>query len=355
MIRIDQVMAGFAEGDAVSHEAILLRDIFRKWGYPSDVFVPPAHAAPGMAGQCRPLSEYSATARDVCLHHFGIASEAQSVFADSVARRILVYHNITPAEFFRGYDDGLAGRLADARAQLPELARRCEALWGASAYDAAELAGLGLSGVRVLSLPLSRASLDLTPDIAVAAKFAGTPLKTILFVGRVAPNKRIEDLIQAFAWYNRAINQFSRLVIVGSFHGVPRYMAMLRMLIGDLDLPNVCFEGFASPEGLAAYYRAADVFVSASAHEGYGLPLVEAMYAGVPVVARAVGGVPEAADGAGVLYDGLEAPDLAELIHRVIGDAGLREEVLTSQRARIQRALSRDLEGEVRQLMSGLI
>lgn len=348
-------MAGLAEGDAISHEAVILRDIFRKWGFPSDLFASPTHAAPGMAGQYRPLSEYSATPRDVCLHHFGIASEAQSVFAGSAARRILVYHNITPAEFFRGYDDALSARLAQARAQLPELARRCSALWCASAYNAAELAALGLAGVSVLPLPLSRATLDLTPDIAVSARFAGAPLKTILFVGRVAPNKRIEDLIQAFAWYNRAIDQFSRLVIVGSFHGVPRYMAMLRMLIGDLDLPNVCFEGFASPEGLAAYYRSSDVFVSASAHEGYGLPLVEAMYADVPVVARAVGGVPEAADGAGVLYDGLEAPELAELIHRVIGDAALREEVLVSQRLRIKRALARDLEGEVRQLMSGLL
>jgi glycosyltransferase involved in cell wall biosynthesis len=188
----------------------------------------------------------------------------------------------------------------------------------------------------------------------ILEKFAG-PLKNILAVGRIAPNKRIEDLIQAFAWYHRAINPYSRLLIVGSPRSAPRYFTMLRMLVGDLDLPNVCFEGFASPAGLLAYYRVADLFVSASEHEGYCLPLVEAMDHGIPVIARVAGGTPEAMDGAGVLYEDLAPAELGALFDRVLTDAALRKEILTSQQRRVQRARDRDLEAEVKALLAGML
>jgi len=118
---------------------------------------------------------------------------------------------------------------------------------------------------------------------------------------------------------------------------------------------NVCFEGFASPAGLRAYYRLADLFVCTSAHEGYCLPLVEAMDQGVPVIARAEGGTPEAMDGAGVLYEDLSAAELGVLFDRVLTDEPLRQEILASQRQRIQRAHSRDIEAELRRLLAGLL
>ena len=194
----------------------------------------------------------------------------------------------------------------------------------------------------------SRASPDHDPE-------SSGPLKNILFVGRIAPNKRIEDLILAFAWFHLAINPFSRLIIVGSPRSAPRYLTMLRMLVGDMDLSNVCFENFASPSGLPAYYRVADLFVSTSEHEGYCLPLVEAMDHGVPVIARAAGGMPEAMDGAGVLYEDLTPAELGALFDRVLTDAALRKEILTSQQRRVQRARGRNLEAEVRALMAGML
>lgn len=353
-IRIDQVMAGFADGDAISHEAVLLRDIFRRWGHPSDIFVDPQLVSPSLRGDVRPLAEYRAAARDICLHHYGIVSPAAAIFQAAPARRILIYHNITPAHYMKGYDDMLADRLTEARRVLFALARSCEAVWAASQFDADELTAEHVPAVRVLPLPLSWEQMNLPPDVLVTGKFT-VKLTTILFVGRLAPNKRVEDLIQAFAWYNQAINPYSRLVIVGSPRSVPRYFTMLRMLVGDLDLPNVCFEGFASPAGLEAYYRVADLYVSTSEHEGYGLPLVEAMCHGVPVIARAVGGTPEAMDGAGVLYEDLEPAELAVLMDRVLTDRALRGEILASQQERVQRARARDLEAEVKTLMAGML
>ncbi|MBI3986937.1 MAG: glycosyltransferase [Lentisphaerae bacterium] len=345
-MRISQILAGFGDGDATSHEALLLRDVFRRWGCESDIFVDPARVSPGLRGTCRPLEAHADAIGDICLHHYGIADPAADVFLRARGRRILVYHNITPSKFFRGYDDAVAARLEEARRALPDIAGKADAVWTVSRFNAMELEAMGIAGVRVFPLLFAPRALDL-PHKPLMPE----PLKTILFVGRIAPNKRVEDLILAFAHYHKCVNPFSRLVIVGSDRSAPRYYTMLRILAGDLDLPNVCFEGFAAADGLVAYYERADVYVCPSAHEGYCLPLLEAMYKRVPVIARAVGGMPEAMDGAGVLYDDLSPAELAELIHLVLSDTALRGDIVRSQEERVRRALNRDPDRELRELL----
>lgn len=350
-MKIHQLLSGFADGDATSQEAILLRDLVRKWGHASDIFADPSCISPTLSRDCRPLSDYHAAPDDICLHHYGIASPAVDCFLASPARKILIYHNITPADHFIGFDDELVLRLRQARDALPNLARQVDAVWAVSRFNATELTALGIQNVKVFPLLFSPALLNLPPDPRILHKFSG-PLQNILFVGRNAPNKRIENLIEAFAWYNKSINPYSRLIIVGSGRSTPRYYLMLRMLVGDLDLPNVCFEGFASAEGLVAYYKVAHAYVCPSEHEGYCMPLIEAMYMGVPVIARATGGMPEAINGAGVLYDQLEALPLAELIHRVLTDAQLRKEILASQEKRMRQILERKPEAELEILLA---
>jgi len=351
---IHQILVGYAEGDAISNEAIQLREIFRRGGHCSEIYADPSRVSPSLKTDCRSLADYAARSDDLCLYHYGIASPATEVFLATPAKKIMVYHNITPAEYFAGFDDAVAAQLRAARGALRETARRSDAVWTVSRFNAAELKAEGIDGVKVFPLLFSPKPPDMPPDPLILEKFAG-PLKNILAVGRIVPNKRIEDLILAFAWFHRAINPFSRLIIVGSPRSAPRYLTMLRMLVGDLDLPNVCFEGFASPAGLLAYYRVADLFVSTSAHEGYCLPLVEAMDQGIPVIARAAGGMPEAMDGAGVLYADLAPAELGALFDRVLTDAALRKELLTSQHCRVQRAKDRNLEAEVKALMAGML
>jgi glycosyltransferase involved in cell wall biosynthesis len=349
---IHQIMAGYADGDAISHEAMLLRDIFRRWGCASEIFADPACVSPGLRSDSFPLAAYSARPGDICLHQYGIASPALDVFLNSPAHRVLIYQNITPARYFRGIDESVAGRLETARAALPETARRADAVWATSRFNAEELRAGGVGDVKLLPLFYTPSPEARPADPDVLARFVGTPLKTVLFVGRIAPNKRLEDLIEAFAWYHRCLNPYSRLIVVGSPRSAPRYYTMLRMLAGDWEMPNVCFEGFASAAGLQAYYRVADLYVSASEHEGYCLPLVEAMGHGAPVLARAVGGVPEAMDGAGVLYDGLSPAELGALFDRLLTDDALRREILASQQDRLRRALQRDQAAETRALLA---
>ncbi len=351
---IHQILNGYAEGDAISTCARVLRDAARGWGAASEIFAPASHIAPAARGDCRALEDYVGRAGDVVLHHYSISSPAVDAFLRSPARRILVYHNITPSEYFRGFDDALAARLDEARARLADIVRATDANWAVSEFNASELRAVGAPRVEVFPLVFDPAPLNAPEDPDVRIRFK-TRLTTFLTVGRIAPNKRIETLIEAFYWYHHTINPWSRLVIVGSDRSCPKYHAMLRMLAGDFDLPNVCFEGFASPRGLPTYYRCADVFVSTSEHEGYCLPLLEAMHCGVPVIAHAIGGMPEAMGGAGVLYADLKPAELAVLMHRVAHDRAVRESVLDSQRRRLAALTARDIPGEFKSLLNAVL
>lgn len=349
-MNIHQILAGFADGDAISHEALQLKRILRNWGHSSDIYCDPGKVSPTLRDKCCPLSAYSAAADDICLHHYGINSPSTDCFLASPARKIIIYHNITPAEYFDGFDDAVAAQLRAGRSRLRDVCRCVDAVWTVSRFNASELKALGIDDVQVFPLLFSPDALDVFPEPLIISKFADK-LKNILFIGRIVPNKRIEDLIFAFAWFNKTINPYSRLLIVGSNRSAPRYYAMLRMLAGDLDLPNVCFEGFASPAGLAAYYRVADVYVCPSVHEGYCLPLVEAMHCGLPVIAREAGGIPEAMSGAGVMYKGLDEVELAELINRTLSDNELAGKIIASQRERMERLRARQPDLELKQLL----
>lgn len=348
---IHQLLSGFADGDAISHCAMVLRCLLLSWGIPSEIFVERERVSPAMRSHCRELREYQGRDGEAVIHHYGIASTAQQVYLQSPAHRILVYHNITPAEYYDGFDDSLAAQLRSARASLPDVVKGTQACWAVSRFNARELEAAGAGEVEVFPLVFDSAPLDRPAFSPVCDKFR-TKLSTWLYVGRMAPNKRIETLIESFYWYHKTLNPYSRLVLVGSDRSCPRYYAMLRMLAGDFDLANVCFEGFAAPEGLPSYYRCADVFVTTSEHEGYCLPLLEAMHLGVPVVAQGIGGIPEALDGAGVLYQELKPAELAVLIHRIQGDAAVRAEILASQARRMETVRKRDLGAELRGLLT---
>jgi len=161
-------------------------------------------------------------------------------------------------------------------------------------------------------------------------------LNTVNFltVGRVVPSKAIEDAIRIFAVYHQAINPDSQLVIVGSRH-IPSYGAALDALVTDLGLGSaVVFAGLVSDRDLKTYYQAADLYLHASHHEGFCVPLIECMHFGVPILARKAGAVPETLGETGVLFTQLGYEEVAEMAHLLLTDEGLRTRVITRQRAR---------------------
>ena len=350
---IHQITAGFASGDAISLEAVAIRDMCRALGVASEIFVPMENVAEDGRPQVRPLEDYRPAASELLIYHYSIQSRATDAFRRTSARKAVIYHNITPASFFRAFDERVVAQLEVARRELADVAGLASAVWADSAFNAAEVSALGAQNVRVLPLLFSARAFDVPADPTVLQGLSG-PSKKILFVGRMAPNKCVEELIEAFAWYHKRIERRSELILVGSERTCPRYFAMLRMFAAELDLMSVSFVRYASPNGLISYYQRADLFATTSRHEGYCLPVVEAMYKGVPVLARNVGGVPEAMDGAGVAFDETSPEQLACLMHRMISDSALRNEILASQQARIRRLLARPVQDEFQGLLAGL-
>jgi glycosyltransferase involved in cell wall biosynthesis len=177
----------------------------------------------------------------------------------------------------------------------------------------------------------------------------------VLFVGRLAPNKAIEDLVTAFAHYRHCVQPRSRLIHVGSFAGAERYYQMVRKRAQDMGAGDTVFAGAVPQSSLNAFYRIASVFLCMSEHEGFCIPVIEAMHMRVPVLAYAAGAVPETLDGAGILFREKRFPWIAEMIGLLATDPELRESVLERQAARVARYTARDTVSDLRALMQPLL
>jgi hypothetical protein len=186
--------------------------------------------------------------------------------------------------------------------------------------------------------------LDVEPDRFLAADF-DDEWTNVMFVGRVIPNKKFEDVIRAFHAYRVRHNPRSRLLLVGSYSGFERYLSMLQALVAGLATPDVHFLGHVSNEELTALYDVADLFLCASEHEGFCVPIVESFYKRVPVLAYAATAVPATMDGGGVLYDTKDPLDIARLMEAVLADDRIGNAVLESQDAALRRLRDRDFAG----------
>ena len=165
------------------------------------------------------------------------------------------------------------------------------------------------------------------------------------FVGRVIPNKRIEDVIRFFHAYKTFFNPKSRLLLVGAHSGFERYLTMLHNFIARIGARDVHLVGHVSNEELTAYYELADVFVCASEHEGFCVPLVESFHMGVPVLAYAATAVPSTMDGAGVLYTDKNPMHVAGLINAVVDDRAIARQIVDGQYAALDRLEAKDFAG----------
>jgi glycosyltransferase involved in cell wall biosynthesis len=249
---------------------------------------------------------------------------------------VAIYHNITPAPFFLGFHPHLAGLCHHGRRELAAFAPRTELALGDSEYNRRELEAAGFHKTGVLPIVLDLGLFD-RPASPVVRRLYDDGRTNILFVGRIIPNKRIEDLVRVFAAYQRWVDPRSRLLLVGDHRGFERYFDRLRELVSELRLDEVVFTGQVDDDELYAYYRDADVFLCLSEHEGFCVPLQEAMHFGVPVVALDAGAVRETLHGGGVLLSDKRPAEVAELLGRLRQDEGLRREVLATQ----ERAMSK--------------
>jgi len=304
----------------------------------------------------QPFSDPAAGRGDVTLFHFVLPSPMTAAFTSLGGRRVLQYHNVTPPVFFAPYDPALFRLMRLAREELATLADRTDLALGVSAYNRRELeaAGFRRTGVLPLALDLSRVTRQAEcPSIDRALD---DELVNFLFVGRIAPNKKIEDHIRLAEHYKRYVDAYYRFIFVGRCDAVPRYYATIRALMTELRLlpDRFIFTGPVPDHELAAYYRHAAVYISLSEHEGFCAPLVEAMAADVPVLAYSAAAVPETLEGAGVQFAPKDLEHAAELLGSLAFDDDLRARVIAGQRRRVadfsEARVTRDLARALQQV-----
>jgi glycosyltransferase involved in cell wall biosynthesis len=256
------------------------------------------------------------------------------VFARLRSRKVLVYHNVTPPEFARGASRRLERECRAGREQLRELAGCTDLALAVSEYNRRELEELGFARTAVLPVLVDFAEHDRAPyDVDLVRRW-GRGGTTILHVGRVVPNKRIEDLVRCFHLYRR-VDPASRLLVVGDDSGLRGYAESLRDFVARLGTPEVHFLGHLDFAGLCTCYRLADLYLSMSEHEGFCVPLLEAMHFRVPIVAFAAAAVPETLGAGGALLRQKRFEEAAELMHLVATDAQLRARLVAAGAARL--------------------
>ena len=341
---VHQVLPSLDHGDAIGNEVLGIQSILRAAGYFSEIFTETADPQlEALTHDYRDLLEASHP-NNILIHHFAIGSRVSRIAYALLDRMILIYHNITPPEYFLGVHKDLVRLCYSGRRELLAYANRCDLALGASEFNRKELEQFGFPNTGVLPVVPNFAHLDETPDRALVSEFDDNRTN-ILFVGRVIPNKKFEDIIRCYQAYRIKYHSDARLLLVGKYSGFESYLATLHHLIRTLEVPDVHITGQVSNAELTACYDVADLFLSASEHEGFCVPLIEAFRKRIPVVAYAAAAVPETMDGAGVLYDTKDPRNVASIMDTVLSNPALEAEILASQDAALERLLARDFAG----------
>ncbi|MGH7805551.1 MAG: glycosyltransferase family 4 protein [Candidatus Binatia bacterium] len=349
MRAVHQLVPNLAVGDAISQQVLALRAMLRRLGFASEVFAEHVHST--LTNEARPAKEVRAIDPEaVLVYHFSIGSEVTDFYRLLPNRRVLVYHNITPPEFFRGVNEKVAALCARGRDELAALRPTATMALADSEFNRGELVELGYMKTAVLPIVLDPSRFDHAPVAKLERPYRDGHVN-FLHVGRVVPNKKLEDVLKVFWFYRRKINPDSRLFLVGIDTDTEIYSFALRELVDELALPGVVFAGGVSPRELVTYYRLAHVYLCMSEHEGFCAPLVEAMHFGVPVVAYAAGAVPETVGDGAVLVREKRFAEIAEVVAMVLEDEGLRGRLVERGRARAAAFTAEALLPRLRELL----
>lgn len=343
-----------SSGDAITTFALELQALFSRLG-PSEIFA--AHVDPAMHDEVHLLSRYrdlagsgsasgngSSTSSGAgpgggytILYHASIGNEEVLDFLRSRPERlVLVYHNVSPPESFTPYEPTFAALLQAGRDDLVRLRPRVAMAVAVSHYNAADLERLGYTGVRVAPLIIDPARLHAVEPDAVMRRHIEENVHgpLALYVGQLLPHKRPELLVEALHVVATYLDPSAHLVLLGARRILPFAAAVQRQIV-ELGLANAWITGALSTAEVRCYFDRADVFVTASDHEGFCMPLVEAMSFGIPIVARGTSAVPETLGDAGIVLDPSDGPlVLAEAWATAATDAAVQGTLAARGRAR---------------------
>ncbi len=342
-MKIHQFVHTLTVGDAISDEARSISRLLRAEGIQSEIYS--AHWHGKYDGEVRSYKQFEDDlnaengAPVAIVLHYSIGSPLNTLYLSHPGvKRAVIYHNLTPDRWFQGYNPRVTSDLTRGKDELPQIVNAADLCLADSGYNEKDLLALGAKRSHVLPLLVDLAKWSVPANAGIAGAVRGRASVNVVHVGRFAPNKCIEDIIRAFYFYHHKIEQKSHLWLIGSEVDTEIYSFELRNLVRELRLQDaVSFPGSLADSEVKAVYENADLYLCMSEHEGFCVPLIEAMYFSVPVIAFDSSAVGETLGDGGLLVGRKSPAELAELMAVVMSDGGLREKLKQQGRNRVQK------------------
>ncbi len=334
-MRIIQMLPTLSFGDAVGNHTLALYKLLKENGIDTAIYAKNIDKRVKQSGVHK-LEKYKDSPDTIILYHLSIGDELNTRIKSFRARIIINYHNITPGVFFEPYNAAAKKICDNGERDVQALYKTPLSCICDSKFNMQELQKYGYR-CPMVDIPILIPFEDYkkTPGKKVIKKYSDG-WTNIVFTGRVAPNKKQEDLMEAFYYYNTYINPKSRLILVGSYSPTDNYFRKLRAYKEQLEMENVIFTGQIPFADILAYYKIADVFLCLSEHEGFCVPLVEAMEFGVPVVAYNSTAIGDTLGGSALLLDNKDPRVVAEAINKLVTDEALRQTIIENEKKRLE-------------------
>ncbi|WP_434309603.1 glycosyltransferase family 4 protein [Hominifimenecus sp. rT4P-3] len=354
-MRVVQMLPSLAFGDGIGNDTLALKKTLEENGYETEIYVEWVDERLPQ-GTARSWEEYEERPDDILLYHLSTGSEMNYRLADYRCRKVVIYHNVTPPHFFAEYHPEAWQGCKKGLEAVRFLADKVDYCFADSAFNKGDLRKMGYQGpIEVLPILIAFEDFEKQPNQAVLERYQGDGYTNIVYTGRVVPHKRQEDLITAFYYYKKNYNPKSRLILVGAYGEQDRFYQNLREYERELGVEDVIFTGHTKFDEILAYYQLADVYLSMSEHEGFCIPLVEAMYFEIPIIAYDSCAVGETLGGSGLLLSDKNPQPAAAAIHRVVTDSELRQAILAGEKERLSDFSHEKIQRQFLQRLEALI
>ncbi len=345
---IHQFSAAVCIGDGITNGIFFTQRLLRELGFASEIYSVDIPA--GLAHQVIPFHLLQPASDQLMLFHFGLGFDEVEWLDQMTMPKIMVYHNITPSALLPA--EGALRRLADlGRRQLLQWPAHFIGAIGDSEYNSEELRQAGYSNVHTIPLLVDTDKVRATPYDSASVRSLDDAIN-LLFVGRICENKHQLDLLDVLYEYQRLADQPVRLILAGGTTSRD-YLNQIRARIVELGLENnVMLTGKVPDAQLIGLYRQADAFICLSEHEGFGMPLIEAMLFDVPVLAHGGSCIPDTLGVGGLLLAENNPSQMAALLHLLFSEPSLKRRVIQAQRINVQRFETANVRAQLMQYLA---
>lgn len=344
---IHQLVHTLNYGDAISGEVLALHRIFNNQGIKSEIYCINTH--PKYKGLTKDYRDFDNSFMGEVILHYSLGSPLNPLYRSlHIAKRTLIYHNITPSEWYSGVNPRIVKDIEDGVRELPDLLKISDKILSDSLSNAEDIRKIGFKS-EVLPLMFDPNRWDMASNPGFNDLLKKDKAINLLHVGRIAPNKCIEDIIKIFYFYHHHVEKNSRLWLPGIDIDTELYSFSLKRMVHEFNLTGyVEFCGGRSDDELRSLYEGCDVYLCMSEHEGFCMPVIEAMNFGLPVISYNAGALPDTVGNGGILINDKDPLRIACLIDSIIQSAEIKKDLIAAGKTHVEKFSFSNFEERVR-------